>query len=81
MSHLSAEQLDNGTITSGQISHVGQLFFDQDLIDLVETASPYVDNTQEQVGRLLVRTVEHNADTSLTDAQRERRHHGAGVGD
>ncbi|KKY18624.1 putative extracellular dioxygenase [Diplodia seriata] len=49
MSHLSAEQLDNGTITSGQISHVGQLFFDQDLIDLVETASPYSTNTQEQM--------------------------------
>lgn len=48
MSHLSAEQLSNGTITSGQVSHVGQLFFDQDLIDLVETASPYTTNSQDQ---------------------------------
>lgn len=52
MSHLSAEQLPNGTITSGQVSHVGQLFFDQDLINLVETASPYSTNTQELVSQL-----------------------------
>lgn len=63
MSHLSAEALPNGTITSGQVSHVGQLFFDQDLIDLVETASPYVDNTQSQVRRGRQGHARHHTDS------------------
>ena len=38
---------DNDTYTGGTISHVGQLFFDQDLITSVEAVSPYNTNTQE----------------------------------
>lgn len=35
---------NNGT---AHASHVGQFFFDQDLISLVEATAPYTDNTQE----------------------------------
>lgn len=38
---------DNNTLAGGNITHVGQLFFDQDLISLVETQEPYASNTQE----------------------------------
>ncbi|KAF5321797.1 hypothetical protein D9619_000055 [Psilocybe cf. subviscida] len=36
----------NHTITGGTISHVGQVFFDQTLIDEVKTLSPYSTNKQ-----------------------------------
>ncbi|BAE60181.1 unnamed protein product [Aspergillus oryzae RIB40] len=42
--------LPNGTITGlydSKTSHVGQIFFDQDLISVVEETSPYSTNTQE----------------------------------
>lgn len=39
--------LENGTITGGNNTpHIGQVFFDQDLVDEVETLSPYTLNTQ-----------------------------------
>jgi protocatechuate 3,4-dioxygenase beta subunit len=38
--------LDNNTYSGGYSSHVGQIFFDQDLISQVETTSPYSDNAQ-----------------------------------
>ncbi|KXT05590.1 hypothetical protein AC579_10108 [Pseudocercospora musae] len=43
----------NGTLLAGygnftaQASHVGQIFFDQDLINQVESLAPYTTNTQE----------------------------------
>lgn len=36
----------NNTLTGGHISHVGQLFFDQDLINEAESVEPYLSNTQ-----------------------------------
>ncbi|KAE8372306.1 Intradiol ring-cleavage dioxygenase [Aspergillus bertholletiae] len=42
--------LPNGTITglyNTKTSHIGQIFFDQDLISAVEETSPYSTNTQE----------------------------------
>jgi protocatechuate 3,4-dioxygenase beta subunit len=39
--------LSNNTYLGGVSSHVGQIFFDQDLISLVEATSPYSTNTQE----------------------------------
>lgn len=39
--HLNATLLPNGTITGGNIPHIGQLFFDQDLIIEVEATYPY----------------------------------------
>lgn len=52
MTHPANETkaLPNGTITglyTSHSSHVGQLFFDQDLISAVEETSPYSSNTQE----------------------------------
>ncbi|PPQ93096.1 hypothetical protein CVT25_003128 [Psilocybe cyanescens] len=42
---VNATVAKNGTLVSGHIAHVGQVFFDQDLITKVETNSPYT-NTQ-----------------------------------
>jgi hypothetical protein len=43
---LNATVLANNTLTGGEVSHVGQLFFDQDLITEVELNEPYASNTQ-----------------------------------
>ncbi|RLN71407.1 hypothetical protein BBJ29_005015 [Phytophthora kernoviae] len=39
--------LENNTYSGGYASHVGQIFFDQDLITEVELTAPYNTNTQE----------------------------------
>ncbi|THU92408.1 aromatic compound dioxygenase, partial [Dendrothele bispora CBS 962.96] len=48
--HLAAHQdgtfFSNNTFVSSNVSHVGQIFFDQSLIDAVEATSPYTSNTQ-----------------------------------
>ncbi|KAK7755727.1 hypothetical protein SLS62_002339 [Diatrype stigma] len=41
-----AEILPNQTWASGVATHIGQFFFDQDLISAVETVEPYTSNTQ-----------------------------------
>lgn len=38
---------DNGTLSGSNAMHVGQFYFDQTLIDTVETTYPYSTNTQE----------------------------------
>lgn len=45
MAHLNATLLPNNTITGGAIAHVGQVFYDQDLLDAVEATYPYTTNT------------------------------------
>ncbi|KAJ5528125.1 aromatic compound dioxygenase [Penicillium frequentans] len=45
--HLDATVLSNGTLTSGTVPHIGQLFWDQSLISIVEATSPYSTNTIE----------------------------------
>jgi hypothetical protein len=47
MSHINATLLHNNTIAGGAVTHAGQMFFDQDLLDLVELVEPYSSNTQE----------------------------------
>jgi hypothetical protein len=47
LAHFNGTQYDNGTYSGGYVSHVGQLFFDQDLITQVEATSVYATNTQE----------------------------------
>ncbi|KAK3936345.1 extracellular dioxygenase [Diplogelasinospora grovesii] len=42
---LNAEILPNNTLTSGTAAHIGQVFWDQDLIDAVEATYPYNTNT------------------------------------
>ncbi|THV46977.1 hypothetical protein BGAL_0345g00120 [Botrytis galanthina] len=44
--HFNGTTYENGTYGGGVISHVGQMFFDQDLITQVEAVSPYSTNTQ-----------------------------------
>jgi protocatechuate 3,4-dioxygenase beta subunit len=46
ISHSGAKILPNGSFTGGRVSHIGQLFFDQKLIDAIENLSPYNLNTQ-----------------------------------
>lgn len=53
MAHLTISQvawvnatlLSNNTLTSGYAAHIGQLFWDQDLINAVEATYPYNTNT------------------------------------
>lgn len=47
MVHAGASALPNGTLYSTTATHVGQMFFDQDLISKVEETSPYSANEQE----------------------------------
>lgn len=46
----------NETLSGGSVTHVGQMFFDQDLISQVETVEPYASNTQD---------ITKNADDSI----------------
>ncbi|KAL2836459.1 aromatic compound dioxygenase [Aspergillus pseudoustus] len=43
--HLNATLLANNTLTGGSVPHIGQLFWDQDLIYAVEATEPYSTNT------------------------------------
>ncbi|GAQ36353.1 hypothetical protein AtubIFM55763_004140 [Aspergillus tubingensis] len=45
VAHLDVTVLDNNTITGGTVAHIGQLFWDQDLINDVEATYPYNTNT------------------------------------
>jgi protocatechuate 3,4-dioxygenase beta subunit len=45
VAHLDVTVLSNGTISGGTVAHIGQLFWDQDLITQVEATSPYSTNT------------------------------------
>jgi protocatechuate 3,4-dioxygenase beta subunit len=47
LAHFNGTIHENGTYGGGYVSHVGQLFFDQDLITQVEAVSPYSTNTQD----------------------------------
>jgi hypothetical protein len=58
--HLNGSELDNGTYTGGTIAHIGQFFFDQDLITEVNAISPYSENTN---------TLTENADDRVVQAE------------
>ncbi|KIY66130.1 aromatic compound dioxygenase [Cylindrobasidium torrendii FP15055 ss-10] len=47
LAHQNGTFFENGTFTSDEVSHVGQIFFDQSLISEVELTAPYNTNTQE----------------------------------
>jgi protocatechuate 3,4-dioxygenase beta subunit len=47
LAHFNGTTYANGTYGGGYVSHVGQVFFDQDLITQVEATSPYSTNTQD----------------------------------
>lgn len=42
--HQGGYILPNNTITGGNVSHVGQVFFDQDLVNEIDTFYPYTTN-------------------------------------
>lgn len=44
--HLNATELANGTLIDTTAAHVGQMYFDQDLIGEVNKLAPYTDNKQ-----------------------------------
>lgn len=47
MTHtLDATVNTNNTLAGSSVSHVGQMFFDQDLIEAVDLVEPYASNTQ-----------------------------------
>ncbi|KAF2678779.1 aromatic compound dioxygenase, partial [Lentithecium fluviatile CBS 122367] len=48
VAHLNATVLPNNTLTGGTVGHVGQLFWDQDIIDAVEATYPYNTNNITQ---------------------------------
>lgn len=48
IAHLNATVLPNNTLTGGTVPHVGQLFWDQEIIDTVEATYPYSTNTINQ---------------------------------
>jgi hypothetical protein len=43
--HTNATELSNGTLTMGNVPHIGQFFWDQDLTTEIEALSPYNTNT------------------------------------
>ncbi|KAI9930669.1 hypothetical protein ASPWEDRAFT_106723 [Aspergillus wentii DTO 134E9] len=45
VAHMNATLMSNNTLTGGYIPHIGQLFFDQDLISQVEATYPYNTST------------------------------------
>jgi protocatechuate 3,4-dioxygenase beta subunit len=46
LAHFNGTTYPNGTYGGGYVSHVDQIFFNQDLITEVELTSPYSTNTQ-----------------------------------
>lgn len=44
VAHVGASVLPNNTLSGGHVAHIGQLFFDQDLISKVEGTYPYNTN-------------------------------------
>jgi protocatechuate 3,4-dioxygenase beta subunit len=60
MAHFNGTQFENGTYSGGYVSHVGQLFFDQDLITQVDAIEPYASNTQ---------TITANSDDSILNQE------------
>lgn len=46
MLHMNAEERENGTLSDLTAAHVGQMYFDQELIDEVEELEPYSANEQ-----------------------------------
>ncbi|KAK3934184.1 Intradiol ring-cleavage dioxygenase [Diplogelasinospora grovesii] len=45
VSRRGGQILSNGTYTGGTVNHIGQLYFDQELISAIETMDPYTRNT------------------------------------
>ncbi|OHW89789.1 extracellular dioxygenase protein [Colletotrichum incanum] len=46
IAHIGAIKQPNNTITGGRVAHIGQMYFDQKLLDAVEKLPPYSTNHQ-----------------------------------
>lgn len=44
IAHVGSQVLPNGTYSGGKVAHLSQLFFDQDLRDMIEALPPYNQN-------------------------------------
>ncbi|KAI1146464.1 Intradiol ring-cleavage dioxygenase [Nemania diffusa] len=64
-SNRGAKLLDNGTYVGGKVNHIGQLYFDQELIDAVEGMNPYKQNKYQ---------LTYNVDDFLTSQQASSDH-------
>lgn len=65
--HTNAHVLPNNTLTGGHISHVGQLFFDQDLISKVESTYPYNTSTVAITKNIDDHVVQDETEDSASD--------------
>ncbi|KAG7443702.1 aromatic compound dioxygenase, partial [Guyanagaster necrorhizus] len=67
--HENGTIFDNGTFSSDGQQHIGQVFFDQDLITAVEATSPYVTNTiaitENEYDRVFTAGVEPDSGTGV----------------
>ncbi|KAI1737315.1 Intradiol ring-cleavage dioxygenase [Xylaria scruposa] len=62
-SNRGGKLLDNGTYSGGTVNHIGQLYFDQELINAVEGMSPYTRNMMK---------LSYNTEDFLTAQQASR---------
>lgn len=44
VAHMNPKVLPNNTLTGSSVPHIGQMFFDQGLVDEVENVAPYSTN-------------------------------------
>ncbi|KAG7443842.1 aromatic compound dioxygenase [Guyanagaster necrorhizus] len=67
--HENGTLFDNGTFSSDGQQHIGQVFFDQDLITAVEATSPYANNTiaitENEDDRVFIAGVEPSTGTGV----------------
>ncbi|TRX93128.1 hypothetical protein FHL15_005996 [Xylaria flabelliformis] len=62
-SNRGGKLLDNGTYSGGTVNHIGQLYFDQELINAIEGMSPYTRNMMK---------LSYNTEDFLTAQQASR---------
>ncbi|KAL4953575.1 Intradiol ring-cleavage dioxygenase [Aspergillus filifer] len=64
IAHFGAELLSNSTLAGGKVTHVSQIFLDQDLIEQVESTYPYSTNdipiTLNSVDRVVGQETEYS---------------------
>lgn len=63
MSSTNATINANETISGGSITHVGQMFFDEDLVSLVTRMEPHASNTQARTANSEVEFLSLKAST------------------
>ncbi|KAJ5288685.1 hypothetical protein N7478_001715 [Penicillium angulare] len=67
IAHTDATVLSNNTLTGGSIPHIGQVFFDQDLIYEVEALYPYNTNTVSITENIDDHVVQDETEDSTSD--------------